>query len=199
MMLHDVPAAAITAIVYGAGDDVDPLLQQIAAHPSVRGPNLCGSAQHNQPLVARGHCDMVLEELASGASIAITQDLGAGARGCRLDVGELLRAMALAMAALATDPDLLVINRFGKTEAEGGGVRPLIADAVDRGIPVLIAVPWRNIASWRVFAGELAVEFGFGDLPVDPAAACRLLGLAPPADRHPAGVASATSEPAPPS
>ena len=107
--------------------------------------------------------------------------------------------LALATAALATDPDLLVINRFGKTEAEGGGVRPLIADAVDRGIPVLIAVPWRNIASWRVFAGELAVEFGFGDLPVDPAAACRLLGLAPPADRHPAGVASATSEPAPPS
>ncbi len=194
-MLRDTLAAPVTAIVYGVGDDVDPLLQRIAAHLSACGTQLCGFVQHNQPLVARGHCDMLLEELASGASIAITQNLGAGARGCRLDVGELLRAMALATTALAVDPDLLVINRFGKTEAEGGGVRPLIGDAVERGIPVLIAVPWRNIASWRVFAGELAVELGFADLPVDPAAACRRLGLITLMERHVAKLEPATPRP----
>lgn len=196
-MLRDMLATPITAIVYGVGDDVDPLLQQLAAHLSVHGVQLCGFVQHNQPLVSRGHCDMVLEELASGASIAITQNLGAGARGCRLDVGELLRAMALATTALAADPDLLIINRFGKTEADGGGVRPLIADAVGRGIPVLIAVPWRNIASWRVFAGELAVELGFADLPADPTAACRHLGLTTLLERHVDSLQPATLGPPP--
>ena len=30
--------------------------------------------------------------------------------------------------------------------------------AIDRGVPVLIAVPYRNIDPWRAFAGDLARE-----------------------------------------
>lgn len=53
---------------------------------------------------------------------------------------------------------LLILNKFGKVECEGGGLRDLIASAIDRGIPVVIGVPKRNIDAWRSFAGELAVE-----------------------------------------
>ena len=41
-------------------------------------------------------------------------------------------------------------------------VRPqqaLVAMAVDRGIPVVIGVPIRNLAPWRDFAGGMSVEF----------------------------------------
>jgi hypothetical protein len=58
---------------------------------------------------------------------------------------------------------LLVINKFGKVEAEGGGLRGVIGEAVERGIPVLIAVPSRNLPEWRAFAGEFAAEFNRND------------------------------------
>ncbi len=88
--------------------------------------------------------------------------------------------MALTTAALAETPDLLIINRFGKTEAAGGGVRPLIVDAVDHGVPLLIAVPLRNVISWHAFIGDLAVEHQFADLPAEVEAMSRVLGLALP-------------------
>jgi hypothetical protein len=55
-------------------------------------------------------------------------------------------------------PHLLVLNKFGKVECEGGGLRDLIASAIDRGIPVIIGVPERNLDAWRDFAGEFAAE-----------------------------------------
>ena len=60
---------------------------------------------------------------------------------------------------------LLIVNKFGKIEADGGGMRGAIAQAVELGIPVLVGVPARNLDRWRAFAGPLAVE-----LPAEPAA-----------------------------
>jgi len=64
--------------------------------------------------------------------------------------------------------DLIVINKFGKTEAEGNGLIAEIAEAAARGIAVLIAVPERNLDAWREFAADLAIE-----LPADPDALLR--------------------------
>ncbi len=58
-----------------------------------------------------------------------------------------------------------MVNKFGKIEADGGGLRGAIAEAVGLGIPVLVGVPARNLDRWRAFAGPLAVE-----LPAEPAA-----------------------------
>jgi hypothetical protein len=57
------------------------------------------------------------------------------------------------------DPELLILNKFGKVEAEGRGLLDLVAIAVDRRIPVVIGVPIRNLQAWRNFAGGLSVEF----------------------------------------
>jgi len=67
-------------------------------------------------------------------------------------------AEAVQSSLQADEPRLLVVNKFGKIEADGGGLREAIADAVALGIPVLVGVPLRNIESWRAFAGGLAAE-----------------------------------------
>jgi len=51
-----------------------------------------------------------------------------------------------------------VLNKFGKSEAEGEGMRDLIAKALDEGIPVIIGVPERNLTAFRDFAGALSIE-----------------------------------------
>jgi hypothetical protein len=116
---------------------------------------------------------MVLECLATGDRLKISEDRGPLARGCRLDADALSQSIVSTMAAMQGSPDVLVINKFGKTEAEGGGFRPLIGDALELGIPVLIAVPWRNIESWRLFAGDMAFEIAVE--AAEDAAPCRLL------------------------
>jgi nucleoside-triphosphatase THEP1 len=151
-------SAPITAILYSDGREVDPAMARIASLLGEAGVSLAGFVQRNEPREDRRRCDMVLEELASGMSIGISQDRGPMARGCHLDLGELLRGMELARAALGSNPDLMIINKFGKSEGEGGGFRPLMAEAVMAGVPLLVAVPWRNIDGWRLFAGDLATE-----------------------------------------
>jgi hypothetical protein len=162
----------------------------LAAHLTARGIRLAGFVQHEVARTDRCRCDIILSELASGVSIGISQDRGAHARGCRLDVGELLRAMHLAREAVVTLPiDLLLVNKFGKTECEGGGLRPLIVDALERGIPVLIGVPIGNIESWRVFADGYCAEHPLSALATDPASLCLSLGLAPCAHEPASAVA----------
>ena len=56
----------------------------------------------------------------------------------------------------------MILNRFGKAEAEGGGLRPVFARAMEAGIPVLTAVRAPYIEAWAQFHGHLA-----SDLPAD--------------------------------
>jgi hypothetical protein len=61
-------------------------------------------------------------------------------------------------SSLDRDPALLVLNKFGKVEADGGGMCGLMAKALERGIPAIIGVPSRNLNAWREFAGEFSTE-----------------------------------------
>jgi nucleoside-triphosphatase THEP1 len=148
----------VTALVYADSAMADQALRRVVRHFEAAGLRLAGVVQRDTPRAGRTSCDMTLEELSTGVAIAISQDRGPLARGCRLDLSEMARAIQLASAALQGAPDMLVLNKFGKTEVEGGGFRALIAEAIQQGVPVLIAVPYRNIDPWRAFAGDLARE-----------------------------------------
>lgn len=169
----------MTAILYSEGRDVDPVMARLARTLQACDVRLAGFVQCNLPRAGRRRCDMALQELSSGEIIGISQDRGPEARGCHLDVGELLRGMQLGRQALFHKPDLLLINKFGKTEGEGGGFRPLIAQAFELGVPVLIAVPWRNIDSWRLFSGNSAAEIILETQGLAEMLVCAALGLEP--------------------
>jgi hypothetical protein len=150
----------IAAVVYADGIYPDRLLRQVLAPLRDRGVPLAGVLQVEQQPADDCHpCDMLLEELAGGEIVAISENRGKHARGCRLDIGVLTElAEAVQSSLQADEPRLLVINKFGKIEADGGGLREAIADAAALGIPVLVGVPLRNLESWRSFAGSLATE-----------------------------------------
>jgi len=157
----ELSAAPLTALVYDEGFAVGEVFRAIAANAEGRGLRLGGAIERALPEPARGHrCDMLLEDLASGETTRISEDRGALARGCRLDHDAMSRVCALVLSRLH-DRDLILLNKFGKTEAEGGGFRCIIADALALAVPVVIGVPRRNLAAWRDFAGPFAVEQDF--------------------------------------
>lgn len=167
----------IIAIVYSDSNAINRMLRTLADHLVQGGFALAGFVQDNVACEGKARCDMVLEELSSGQRFGISEERGRHARGCMLDVDELLRAVTRAMAGLDAGVDLVVVNKFGKTEAEGGGFGPLIAESVSRGVPVLIGVPARNLAAWREFAGEFASEHAIEQLGGDCATVLIRLGI----------------------
>ena len=133
----------------------DTLLAEVAAQLEMRGLRLCGTVQTNFDRAGRHHCDMDLRVLPDGPVFSISQQLGEAARGCRLHPGALEQAVVEATQRLV-GTDLLIVNKFGKQEAEGHGFRAMIGEALGRGQPVLVGVNGLNLAAFEAFAAGLA-------------------------------------------
>lgn len=144
----------LAAVVYeaGKGGDGDAVLASVARTLRASGLRLAGAVQHNRPAPDRCRCDMVLEDLASAVTIEISENRGPEARGCRLNPAALEEIVGLAVVAVEHGADLLIVNKFGKREAEGRGFRQAIEAAIERGTSVLVAVSSENLAAWSEFA-----------------------------------------------
>ncbi len=138
----------------------DRLLSEFADGLVQAGTTIAGVVQTNTECADGYKCDMDLKVMPTGETIRISQSLGKNARGCRLDPAELERAVGLVTRSLENGPQLLIINKFGKHEADGRGFRPIIADALEREIPVLVGVNKLNIEKFQEFAGGIAEALG---------------------------------------
>jgi hypothetical protein len=146
----------LAAIVYDHGFAIDELMLGIAKALRAEGARVRGVVQEN---AGRGPCaEMSVVDLTSGERFAISQELGAGARGCRLDPRGLADVAARTDVAMGGDFDLLLLNKFGRAEAEGGGLRSVLAGAIAAGTPVLTSVRAPYLEAWLAFHGGLAAE-----------------------------------------
>ena len=148
----------ILAVVYSDGLAADKFLAEWGYSLRSAGLNVAGLVQLNTFVRNPSKCDMVVEELFSGAVLQLSENRGPEARGCRLDRSILAEASALLLNALDERLDILVLNKFGKIEAEGEGLRDVLAKAVELDVPIVVGVPFRNIDQWRIFAGDMAEE-----------------------------------------
>ncbi|WP_417809162.1 DUF2478 domain-containing protein [Thioclava sp.] len=131
--------------------DADLLLGRFAQRAIAAGLRVCGTVQVNTERAKSHACDMDIQVLPDGPVLRISQALGAGSRGCRLDPAALETAVH-AVADGLEGADLLIINKFGKMEAEGRGFRTVMAEAVALGIPVLTGLNGLNEAAFARFA-----------------------------------------------
>lgn len=148
----------ILALVYSDGLAADQIISNLGYKIRDARIAVAGLVQHNKFIRERTRCNMELEELASGMVLKISEDRGEEARGCRIDRGAMSEAANLLSSSLEREPDLLILNKFGKLEAEGRGLRDILSDAVQLGVPIVVGVPYRNIEQWRAFTGGLAEE-----------------------------------------
>jgi nucleoside-triphosphatase THEP1 len=148
----------IGVVVYDDGLVGDALIAQCAADLAASGYRLGGVVQSNAHRPGRRRCDMYLEDLLGGDEIKISFDRGNEARGCRLDPDAFARISAWVERAVLERVDLLIINKFGKEEAHGRGLRPVIAEALIAEIPLLIGVSTRNLCDFLTFVGDSAAR-----------------------------------------
>ena len=147
----------IASVTLGGRGATDKLLARAVDRLAAEGIRVSGALRAIAQDGNVQHCETALRLLPDGPVVPITQDLGSQSAACRMDAGALERAVGLATERLATDgADLVVLNKFGLSEAEGRGFRALIAEAVGRGLPVLLGLSDTHRAAFDEFAGGMA-------------------------------------------
>jgi nucleoside-triphosphatase THEP1 len=144
----------IGLVVYDDGLFADALIVQCAAGLVASGYRLGGVVQSNTSRPGRRRCDMYVKDLLGGDEIQISLDRGNEARGCHLDPDAFARIDAWVERAVLERVDLLIINKFGREEAHGRGLRPVIAEALIAEIPLVIGVSTRNLCDFLTFVGD---------------------------------------------
>ena len=144
----------IAIVQYTVGEDVDKVLSDVAIELKRDRLNIAGFLQREDDSANSACCsDMYLEDIGSGSRFRITQSLGSGSQGCRLDPNGLVEAVSYMASKIDSKIDLLILNRFGKGEEEGRGFRPVIEAAFMLDIPTLIIVRDDYLEAWRQFVG----------------------------------------------
>lgn len=138
--------------------DTDLLMFNLAQMLEQKGWRTCGTVQINTETKDRHPCDMDVKVLPDGPVLRISQNLGRASKGCRLDVSALETAVGLVEAGLDLDADVVIINKFGKHEAEGRGFRNIIAKAISTGVPVVVGLNSLNEDAFHDFTGGYGVK-----------------------------------------
>lgn len=134
----------------------DAVLHEVAGQLLADSVALIGAVQDTQRNGDDERKSMSLRLLPDGPEVAISQSLGRHSQGCNLDPEGLEHAAGLIAAGLENAPQLVLLNKFGKQEAEGQGFRPIIAEALSRGIPVILGVGREKLPAFLEFSGDLA-------------------------------------------
>jgi molybdate transport system ATP-binding protein len=152
--LQDFDPNRLAAVVYRPENDVDTLLADYASDLLRSGERIGGVVQRNSKDSNGKLTGMQLIDLMTGRQIGIFQSLGAGSAACKLDTSGLAEATLAVTNAIANDVSLVIVNKFSKQEASGGGLRSELADAIIAGRAVLIAVSEKSIDAWKDFTGD---------------------------------------------
>lgn len=154
----DPKLSQIGVVVYDNGIARDAVIAQCAAGLVASGYRLGGVVQSNAHRHGRRRCDMYVKDPLSGHEIKISLDRGNEAKGCRLDPDAFARIDAWVERAVLERVDLLIINKFGREEAHGRGLRPVIAEALIAEIPLVIGVSTQNLCDFLTFIGDSATR-----------------------------------------
>ena len=144
----------LAALVYERDQDPDAVLRDFAAELNAQGIRAVGMVQTGQ--CADASLSAVL--VHSGEVLLLAQPSTSPASGCKLDLGRLQDAASRVAGAMEAGADLVIINRFGKRERDGKGLSAVIERALDRDIPVVIAVASESFAEWIKFTGDMSVR-----------------------------------------
>ena len=145
------------SVVYGAGDEPDRLLLDFSEHLCRSGFRVAGIVQLGRTGEA-GNANLGAVMLPGNEVVGMAHDSGGKPCGCRLHAGWVAESASIIAATIEQGADLVIVNRFGKLEAEGRGFIDLIKQAVMADIPALIAVPEHRFTAWIRYSSGMHVR-----------------------------------------
>jgi hypothetical protein len=160
--MNDMEASfRMAALVTPGGRDLDDLMARVARTLRAEGLAVGGVVQSTA--CSGDVCgQMLLTDIETGLVVNLTQNLGKLATACHLDSSALAGICGSLERQVEAGLDLVLLNRFGKAEIEGHGLRGVLEKAVMTETSVLLTVRPDYADAWRDYHGGLA-----DDLPID--------------------------------
>jgi len=156
----------LAGIAFHPKDPIDDLLAAIADTFLANGKSVAGYVKKRRKDADCGTLVHV-RNLRSGDEMPITRNRGKMAKGCKLD-GDALSNLAQQLSRdVEAGSDILIIARFGRSEAEGRGLRDVISRALDLEIPVLVGVRDEYNDAWNDFHGGFADALAFDETAIE--------------------------------
>ncbi len=157
MMQPETSATAkVGVLLYDTTVEVDAILSASVATLRARGIDVGGLLQRFGERMSNGKRSMWLDDVGTGRTIRLDRPRGPGATACILDPDALAEAACLLRRAAEARHAVIIVSRFGNAEADGGGMRAEIADAIFSGAVVLIAVRFSLLGDLEGFLGDPA-------------------------------------------
>lgn len=156
------PGEKTIAAVQGVpSSGVQDLFRDLVARwrPSVR---IAGVIEEDHGLGQRACSAGRLQRIAGEGSFPIFQDLGPESIACHLEGAGAVSASEAVRQDIAAGCDLVILSKFGKLEAAGGGLAPAFVAAFEAGVPLLTSVSPAFEKAFVQFATPLFVA-----LPAD--------------------------------
>lgn len=144
---------AICLVTYDRARKPDPDIAEVVRRLTAAGLRIGGLLQVTEEGSAEHCATLFLQDLGSDRWLKIF-GCREEARGCRSAAYGLAKAVGWVGAAVDASPDILFVNRFGRQETEGRGLREKIAAAMNAGIPLVVPVNEALLPAWRAFASE---------------------------------------------
>lgn len=138
-------------------------MQEAIALWRAEGIRVAGLVEETHGLPDRVCNAGVLRDVVTGSTFSIYLDALPAGKTCHIDSLGAERACAAILAQIETC-ELLILSKFGKLEAAGGGLFPAFAAAVEAGKPVLTTVSAKHLAAFDAFVPDALT------LPADMAA-----------------------------
>lgn len=144
--LEGVKAAAI---VRPPGSGVIDCLEGFTRILQGQGYLVRGLIQRHIPQNRPCDCTTILVDLDTRAEYQVSHT----AECCQIDTSGFVGASHALRRAMADDTDLIVINTFGKLEAQGEGLAADMLAIISQGIPLITTVESPSLDLWRDFTG----------------------------------------------
>jgi nucleoside-triphosphatase THEP1 len=154
--MSDTPVFA--AVVHPSGFHIDELMSAVARDLLREGVRVRGLVQDNAAAPEGCACAMELIDLGDGRRFRISQDLGTGSTSCRIDPAGVAAATVALRRAVEEPAELVIVNRFGGLERDGGGLAADMLGVITAGIPLLTAIGERYLDDWLRFSGGLGTQ-----------------------------------------
>lgn len=142
----------IAAVVYAPGQSAGQVLGAFVSGLKEHGVNVHGVLQET----TEGH-GMDAIDIQTGARTPLKRPTRyeLDNKLCSLNLHQLAEATMVLRRALDQGADIVVVERFGKTERDGGGLADDLLALMASGIPTMVTVPEEELEAWTRFSGGL--------------------------------------------
>lgn len=149
-----IRSSPIAALDNSKGLDLQKLLSQMAADWRAQGLAVVGILAENNE--TEGQCSAAfLRDIVSGRRFSIHLDAAPSGTACHLDANGIGNACAELLPQIA-QADVILLSKFGKTEAMRQGLWAAFSHAIAANKPLLTTVSPKQNNAWAAFAPEAA-------------------------------------------